>query len=106
MKAGNIHLFLLLIFLIAACSVNQGESGADGAVIGLISEVSSKSLLEIDWFELEMKDLSTKRFFVEDQIKEFTPTHFRYHMVTGEFVEVHFREEGEMLIAINVVDID
>ncbi len=94
------------MLLIASCSINRGESGADGAVIGLISEVSSKSLSEVNWFDLEMEDLSTTRFFVEDQIKEFTPTHFRYHMITGEFVEVNFREEGEVLIAVNVVDID
>ena len=106
MKSENIYIFLLLLLIMTSCSLNQEDGHADGSEIGLISEINSKSILEVDWFELESEDLSTKRFYVEDQIKEFTPTHFRYHMITGEFVKVDYREEGGLLIAVNVQDID
>ena len=106
MKSENIYFFLLLLLIMTSCSFNQEDSHADGSEIGLISEINSKSILEVDWFELESEDLSTKRFYVEDQIREFTPTHFRYHMITGEFVKGEYREEGGVFIAVNVQDID
>ena len=106
MKSENIYFFLLLLLIMTSCSFNQEDSHADGSEIGLISEINSKSILEVDWFELESEDLSTKRFYVEDQIREFTPTHFRYYMITGEFVKVDYREEDGLFIAVNVQDID
>ena len=106
MKSENLFFLILLILIMTSCTLNQEDRHADGSLIGLISEINSKSILEVDWFELESEDLSTKKFYVEDQIREFTPTHFRYHMITGEFVKVDYREEGGLLIAVNVQDID
>ena len=106
MKISNMQLFFPLIILIASCGVDQHESRSQKSIRGLISEVRSKSLLEVDWFELETGDLSKRRFVIEDQIRKFTPSHFRHHMVTGEFVKVDYWDEKGVLIAINVVDID
>ena len=106
MKIENRYYFFLLLLLLTSCGVNHQENRSYSSISGLISEVRSKSILEVDWFELETENLLKRRFVVEEQIKEFTPTHFRYHMVMGQSVKVDYRDTGGVLIAINVVDID
>ena len=59
MKSENIYIFLLLLLMMTSCSLNQEDGHADGSEIGLVSEINSKSILEVDWVELESEDLST-----------------------------------------------
>ena len=92
----------------------QAEDGIrDSPVTGVqtyalpISEVSATSLKKTEWFSLEISSGSTLKVLVNKDLGEFTPSHLRSHMITGQPVEVTFikKQNGEgTIVAVSVRD--
>ena len=96
----------LLAFLCAAALIlafcNTREDSPE-TVHGRITDVQIRSVTEVDSFSLADAAGGTWSFTAEGPL-EFTPSHLRGHMLTGEDVSVRFRRAGDVLIAVSVED--
>ncbi len=96
----------LLAFLCAAVLIfaycGTGE-GSPETVHGRITDVQIRSVTEVDSFSLSDATGETWSFTADGPL-EFTPSHLREHMLTGEDVSVRFRRAGDVLIAVSVED--
>lgn len=98
----SVALFLLLV----ACAEHV-EEGDTSVVNGLVAEVYATSLTKTEWFSLEVGSGSMIKVIVNKDLGEFTPSHLRSHMITGEPVEVTFikKQNGEgTIVAVSVRD--
>ena len=107
-NSGNIVIFLIFPLLVLGSgfvSCVKAESVVQTRTeSGLVSGVSAKNLVEVEWFEIESQDGTVTLFKVRGLIPGFTPSHFRHHMVTGQAVEVVYEIEAEDKIAVIVLD--
>ena len=99
-----------LITVTLACGGGDGETSAASnstveTVNGLVIEVHSKSLLELDTISLltEIGDTMVleargKRFL------GFDPSHLRDHMIQGTRLSISFHREGEVLVLDSIND--
>ena len=96
----------LLAFLCAAVLIfafcDTGEDPPE-TVHGRITDVQIRSVTEVDSFSMADAAGETWSFTAEGPL-EFTPSHLREHMLTGEDVSVRFRRAGDVLIAVSVED--
>ena len=72
---------------------------------GLVSGVSALNLATVNWFEIEAENGIVIRFRAEGSLGEFTPSHLRQHMITGQPVLVSFVIRKGEKIAIKVEDV-
>ncbi len=98
-------IFSLLVLGLGFASCVKSEPVVETETqLGLVSGVAAKNLKEVEWFEIESRDGTVMRFKVIGLLPGFTPSHFRYHMVTGQTVEVVYRIELGDKIAVIVRD--
>ena len=83
--------------LLAACGDGQQS------VRGLITEVQPRSLTEVATFTVQDDVGRTWTFETEGPI-DFTPSHLREHMLTGQWITVYYREQDNRLLAERVTD--
>ena len=77
---------------------------SDGATItGIVTDVSARSLLEIDVLKIEDGEGREWRFSGRGY-RGVTPSHLRQHMVQVFRVVVTYREEGEELVIQEIRD--
>ena len=81
----------------------SGDEADRETVHGRVVDVQARSLTEVDTFSLVDGAGETWSFAVEGPL-EFTPSHLREHMLTGDEVQVSFRRVGGVLIAVAVAD--
>ncbi len=75
------------------------------SVRGLILEVNARSLLELESLRLEDEDGTIWQFEGGGRpFPDFTPSHVREHMVTGQRISVTFERDGDVLTVIDVAD--
>ena len=96
-------LLSLLITAVLFVSVCGSEETRPESVHGRMTDVKARSITEADMFSLLDSEGETWSFVAEGPL-EFTPSHLREHMLTGEEVTVRFRRVGEVLIAVGVAD--
>ena len=94
-------LALLLVLLLGQACV--GEEADWEEVHGRVVDVQARSITEVDSFAL-VDGEGEEWSFVSEGPLEFTPSHLREHMLTGEEVSVRFRRVGGVLIAVGVAD--
>ncbi len=70
---------------------------------GLVTQVQARSLTEIATFTVGDEAGRSWTFETDGPI-EFTPSHLREHMLTGQPVTVYYRDQGERLLAERVAD--
>ena len=97
----------LLAFLCAAVLIfafcDTGEDSPE-TVHGRITDVQDQER-HGGRFLLPMADAAGETWsFTAEGPLEFTPSHLREHMLTGEDVSVRFRRAGDVLIAVSVED--
>ena len=80
-----------------------GEETEWEEVHGKVIDVHARSITEVDSFAL-VDGEGEEWSFVTEGLLEFTPSHLREHMLTGEEVSVRFRRVGGVLIAVGVAD--
>ena len=92
------------LVLIVSCG---GDS--DPSVTGVIIDVQSPSLTEVDAFTV--RDDGGEEFVfgvapeaAPDPREGFTPQHLRSHSVLGQRVKIVYRTEGETLVALRIED--
>ena len=100
------RLLSLAVLLIVAGLV-VGCSDGEKAVTGVILNVESSSLTELDSFTLRSNDGETLIFVSErdipvDPLEGIFPGHLLGHMQSAEQVTVHYREEGGRLLAVRL----
>lgn len=97
----------LFALLVAACTVG-GDSSQPKVIRGVLLQVESRSLTEIDAIRLRDGDGHEWTFRVapdaksEDDDRPPDPSHLRLHMAQGEQVIVRYRETDSGLVAVAI----
>lgn len=97
-------LFAASLLVAAACG---GDNG-DRSVEGIITDVQSSSLTEIDLFTVRTNDGETIVFRIAPDAhpepeEGFVPGHLRSHAVGAEQVKVYYREENGEFLATRLI---
>ena len=93
----------LLVLGLVALACSDGRRSVDGVIL----EVESRSLVELDSFTLRSNEGKTF-VFVSDQGAQADPRegifagHLVGHMQSAEQVAVHYREEGGVFLATRI----
>jgi len=97
-------IFISLIFVlnipIAACNNNEDSLTK---IHGLVTDVQAKNITEIETFSIR-DDLGANWIFTTNGPLEITPSHLKQHMMEGDPVEVIFKKESVVPIAIHILD--
>ena len=97
LTAGVLSILALAALTPASCGDSLEE------VHGRVVDVQAGSIMEVDSFALVDGEGEEWSFVVEGPL-EFTPSHMREHMLTGEEVSVSYRRAGGLMIAVSVAD--
>jgi hypothetical protein len=105
----KVFLFLALpvaaLGLIACGGDSTSQAVEVETVRGLILEVNAKSLLELESLRLEDEGGTIWLFEGGGRtFPDFTPSHIREHMVTGQRISVTFDRDGDVLTVVDVAD--
>jgi len=94
----------VLIGWLLIATIACGSSSDIGPVQGRVTDVQSKSLLELESLTM-VDDEGTEWKFVDDgstqtNLDGFTPSHLREHMVQGAKITVRYRgtQDGDLVI--------
>ena len=98
----------MLLVIAAACGGGGGDD-SERSVVGIILDVQSTSLTQIESFTMRTNDGETLVFHVApdarpDPQEGFVPGHLRSHAVAAEQVRIFYREENGDLLATRLVD--
>ena len=103
---GTASAFIIatLYLFTTACGGGPDEAGqATDSVRGMVTDVKSSSLVNLDSLVVEDQDGRSWEF-TAGSYSGFTPSHLREHMVLAEPVTVKFRVEGDLMIIEEVTD--
>ena len=110
-KSLEIWMMLILCFLYSAsassCDSEKGEQkfDTDTYVVGLVSEVVSKSLAEFDHFNVVDAKGEVWVFSSSGEFDgKLTPSHLRYHMVLANPIKVFYKVSKGNLVVLKVID--
>lgn len=90
---------LAVAALVAAFACGEGEK----TVRGIVLDVQARSLTEVESLTIQDREGRMWRFQAEGNLG-FTPSHIREHMLQGQEMTVTYREEGDILVALKVMD--
>jgi hypothetical protein len=105
----SVVVLLALAAVAVLVSCGGGSSGGEQSARGVIVDVRSSTLREIDSFTLRTNDGRTLRFLpapdaAKDPAVGLLGGHLRTHAVLGDQVEVFYREAGGELLALRIED--
>ncbi len=99
---------LLFLFPVAACGDGEtsgnGEDPAPSELTGVITEVESSGLTEVESFTLSSEGETYEIFLADDIDLGFPPAHLNEHKTTGDPVLVKLEEHGDRLFALSIED--
>jgi hypothetical protein len=95
-----------LVLVIAASSCARSEGGPRGSsvVTGVVVEIESRGLNEVESFTVKTGDRRVKILVDGDTEFSFTPSHLNEHRATGEPVAVEVDRRSGDLVALSVQD--
>ena len=111
--APNIRWKVPLFLALSLAAIGQIACGGDSSprdvevetVRGFILEVNAKSFLELESLSLEDEGGTIWLFKSGGRtFPDFTPSHIREHMVTGQRVSVTFERDDDVLTVVDVAD--
>lgn len=92
----------------AACASppTDGGEGETMRFVGHVTDVRARSLTELEALRVTDAAGASRRFRAEEgrAFDEFTPSHAREHMLTGEPIEVTYRESDGTLFIVDLAD--
>ena len=91
---------VLAATLAASCSDGEAISEVSGVVV----EVESSGLTEVESFKLRSDDRSYEFFVTDETDLAFPPAHLNEHRVSGEPVAVVFERKDHGLYALSIDD--
>lgn len=99
-------LALALALAMSACAQPTADDGEALKFVGQITDVRARSLLELESLRVTDAAGASMRFRIEGgrRFDAFSPSHAREHMLTGEPVEVTYRELDGALIILELSD--
>lgn len=101
------HLALVSVGLGALLAL-AGCSPAEATAAGLVTEIETLGLGQVQTFTLRTEDGTSLTFDVTEGTDlgngGFPADHLREHMATGAGVAVAFREDGDTLVAVRLTD--
>ena len=106
LKSLLIVYILLITIIFTSCNDKVGSSLEEYETTGRIIDVESYSLTVASKISLQSKNSLIIDYFIQTSLGEFTPSHLRYHMVTGELVRIFYAVSGNQNIIINIEDYD
>ena len=89
-----------IVLVLGACS--PGDAADE--VTGVVVEVQSSGLTEIDEFTVRADDRTYEFVVTEETEFAFAPAHLNEHRVSGEPVEVVYEGKDDRLYALSVDD--
>jgi hypothetical protein len=101
-------LFVLLLGCLG-CAVTPSAAADTHSVRGVLVDVESKSIQQVDEFTLRTDDGQELSFVPAPNFNQgiehlMTPGHMRQHMALGEPVTVTYRDESGKLVALSATD--
>ena len=92
----------------AACAPppTDGGEGETMRFVGHVTDVRARSLTELEALRVTDAAGASRWFRAEEgrAFDEFTPSHAREHMLTGEPIEVTYRESDGTLFIVGLAD--
>jgi hypothetical protein len=96
---------LALFVSTISCASRGGDAGeAKFVVTGVVVEIESRGLNEVQSFTVKSGDRRVKIFVEGDTQFAFTPSHLNEHRATGEPVAVEVDRRDGDLVALSVQD--
>jgi hypothetical protein len=83
---------------------NPSSSEAPSTLTGVITEVESSGLTEVESFTLSVEGETYEIFIADDIELGFPPAHLNEHKTTGDPVEVELEQRSGKLYATSIVD--
>ena len=102
-KLVSILIFSISLYFIA-CSNNVDATEEEYKAVGRIVDVESYSLKKADKITIHLGDNLIEDYFIKTYLEEFTPSHIREHMLTGEPVKVFYYVLGDKNIVNHIED--
>jgi hypothetical protein len=98
---------LALAFTVAfgcggSSAADTGRSG--GQVRGLVVEVVSRSITEVDRLRIRDEAGTVWTFVGDEEFIGFSPSHVREHQLLGQTLLVTYESRGDSLVAVNISD--
>ncbi len=87
---------------LAGCSTDVSSNTK--TLTGVVVTVEQRSLLEIEWVEIQDTQGQLWRFQASGTLSHFTPSHLREHSLSAERVIVTYHEEDGLLLIDDMVD--
>ena len=105
----NSNLFFILVILFSSvsffnCNDSFMDSTEEYQIIGRIISVESYNLNIAHKITLQSENDLIEEYFIQGYLKEFTPSHLREHMLTGEQVEIGYSILENKNIIIHIED--
>jgi len=101
---------LIVIFvtwiLILSCNDDLEQKSKEYETIGRIIEVQADTLSIANKITLQSKDEIVADYFIQTYIDEFSPTHLREHMITGDPVKVFYKISDNKNVINSIEDFD
>lgn len=107
-KRGRLAALALALVLAAACAAPEPDGGAGETrtFVGYVTDVRARSLSELEALRVTDAAGASLWFRAEEgrAFDGFAPSHAREHMLTGEPVEVTYRESDGTLFIVDLSD--
>lgn len=88
--------------MLAGCS-NDGPVDTE-TLTGVVVAVEQKSLIEVEWVEVQDGQEQVRRFHASGALSHFTPSHLREHSLSAQRVTVTYHEENGLYVIDDIVD--
>ena len=97
-------MLLLAVAVAMVATACGGEDGTENTVRGLVTDVRSRSIAEVETLTVQEEGTGKLWTFQTQGSVGFTPSHIREHMLQGQQVTVRYQEGQGQLIAVLVSD--
>ena len=108
-RAASVLLPLSLALALTIAFSCGGSSATDtvqssGQVRGLVVEVVSRSITEVDSLRIRDEAEDVWTFVADEGFIGISPSHVREHQLLGQTVLVTYESRGDSLVAVNISD--
>jgi hypothetical protein len=97
--------FLLVIIIFSNCKYTLEDSREEYQITGRIVDVESYSLTIANKLSLQSGNVISD-YVIEATVGDFTPSHIRNHMLTGDIVKIIYVVSNNQNIIIHIEDYD
>lgn len=104
LKRAGMALFLIVAVISAGCGDNGEGAGTPDEIAGVILEIDSEGLGEVNSFRLKDGDDTYTIRIDPEREYGFNLGHLHEHLQTAEPVRVELESRGDSLVAVTIED--